>query len=245
MLNITTFTNENFGSVRVAYYNNEPIFCASDLCKILGYNNGRVTIERLFGKGVTKCYTPTNSGNQELTYLTEQQLYKLIMRSNAKNAELFQDWVCGEVLPSLRKSGGYIVNQENLTNDEILANAVLLAQNIIKQKENRINELEQEQKANAHKVLTYDELMNSSDNLDFLAFSKLINIGRTTLFTKLRDLKILMSNNYPYQQYIKNGFFRCIEQTYIKDDKTHLNIKTLITPKGQAYLLKKLKVEQL
>lgn len=89
-----------------------PLFCASDVCKALEYKNGRVTIERLFGKGVTKCYTPTSGGNQELTYLTEPQLYKLILRSNAKNAEPFQDWVCEKVLPSIRKKGYYFHPQK-------------------------------------------------------------------------------------------------------------------------------------
>lgn len=105
---IQVFSNENFGSVRVIGDSQNPLFCASDVCKALGYKNGRDTIERLFGKGVAKCYTPTNGGNQELTYLTESQLYKLIMRSDAKNAEQFQDWVCGEVLPSIRKNKMYI-----------------------------------------------------------------------------------------------------------------------------------------
>lgn len=106
---IQVFQNNEFGDIGVIVDDSgNPLFCASDVCKALGYINGRVTIERLFGKGVTKCYTPTSGGNQELTYLTESQLYKLIMRSDAKNAEQFQDWVCGEVLPSIRKNKMYI-----------------------------------------------------------------------------------------------------------------------------------------
>lgn len=110
---IQVFSNENFGSVRVLGDSNNPLFCASDVCKALGHSNGAVIVGRLFGKGVTKCYTPTNGGIQELTYLTEPQLYKLIMRSDAKNAEQFQDWVCGEVLPSIRQTY-YIKNQKKL-----------------------------------------------------------------------------------------------------------------------------------
>lgn len=90
----------------------EPFFCAYDVCRVLEYSNGRNTIARLFGKGVAKWDTPTNGGLQKLSYLTEMQLYKLIMRSNAPKAEAFQDWVCGEVLPTIRKRGQYSLFQE-------------------------------------------------------------------------------------------------------------------------------------
>lgn len=106
---IQVFSNENFGSVRVLGNVENPLFCASDVCKALGYKNGRDTIERLFGDDVAKCYITDSIGREQLfSFITEPQLYKLIMRSNAKNAERFQDWVCGEVLPSIRKNKMYI-----------------------------------------------------------------------------------------------------------------------------------------
>ena len=77
--------------MRVALKDGEPFFCAMDICRILQYENGRDTIWKFFPKGVARIKTPTNGGLQELTYLTEPQLYKLIMRSHAKNAEPLQD----------------------------------------------------------------------------------------------------------------------------------------------------------
>lgn len=139
-MQIQTFKNQIFGSVRVALVNGEPLFCASDVCASLQYVNGRDTIIRLFGKGVAKYYTEQEGGGRTLTYLTEPQLYKFIMRSEAKNAEHFQDWVCNEVLPSIRKNGGYILNQESLSDTEILAKAVLVAQNVIANKDKVIAE---------------------------------------------------------------------------------------------------------
>ena len=90
----------------------EPFFCAMDICNALELTNGRDSVLKIFPKGVDKIYTPTNGGNQLLSYFSEMQLYKFIMRSNAPKAEAFQDWVCGEVLPTIRKRGQYSLFQE-------------------------------------------------------------------------------------------------------------------------------------
>lgn len=129
--------NCELGSVRVIVDNGEPFFMASDLCQALEYKNGRDTINRLFEHSVAKYYAGVETGkkadgtpaiqNKLCTFLTESQMYKLIMRSNAKNAEAFQDWVCNEVLPSIRKNGGYIAGQESMSEMEIIANALVVA----------------------------------------------------------------------------------------------------------------------
>ena len=142
--NLQVFNCE-LGSVRVIVENGNPLFMAYDLCQSLEYKNGKDTINRLFGDGVAKCYPIIDSlgREQNAKFLTESQMYKLIMRSNAKNAEAFQDWICGEVLPSLRKNGGYIANQENMTPEQIVANALIVAQNIIADRDKTIAEQKQ------------------------------------------------------------------------------------------------------
>lgn len=169
-MQIQTFKNQFFGSVRVALVNGEPLFCASDVCASLGYFDGRKTIADLFGGGVSKLNTLTEGGGiQKLTYLTESQLYKLIMRSKAKNAEPFQDWVCNEVLPSIRKNGGYILNQENLSDTEILAKAVLVAQNVIANKDKVIAEQREVIEYQGSKLSGYKEIEKSKRNKAQLA----------------------------------------------------------------------------
>lgn len=233
---LQVFSNENFGSVRVIGDSQNPLFCASDICKALGYKNGRDTIERLFGEGVAKYYTPTKGGNQELTYLNEPQVYKLIMRSNAKNAEAFQDWVCGEVLPSIRKNGSYSL-QQTYKIPQTYAEALLEAGRLALENEKLIAQA----KENEPKVKCFNELMDSKNAIDFMEFSKIIGIGRTKLFAKCRELGILMNTNRPYQNFIDNGYFRVIESTYTQGDITRSYTKTMILPKGQAYITKKLK----
>lgn len=170
-MQIQTFKNHVLGSVRVALVNGEPLFCASDVCASLQYVNGRDTIIRLFGNGVAKYYTEQEGGGRTLTYITESQLYKFIMRSEAKNAEPFQDWVCNEVLPSIRKNGGYILNQENLSETELLAKAVLVAQNVIANKDKVIAEQKEVIEYQESKLHGYKEIEKSKRNKEQLATS--------------------------------------------------------------------------
>lgn len=166
--------NCELGSIRVIIDNNEPLFMASDLCQVLEYKNGRDTINRLFPKGVAKYYTPTNGGNQLLSYLTEPQMYKLIMRSNAKNAEAFQDWICNEVLPSIRKTGAYSI--QPLSQIEILQSSIA----ILAEQEKKISLLEQksddlhkEQLKVKHNI---NRLLNNDNYMTLIAFMNLHNI---------------------------------------------------------------------
>lgn len=111
MNEIEIFKNEAFGEVRVAGTSEEPLFCLADVCKILNLQTG-VTKNRLDEKGISLINTPTNGGIQQLIYVNESNLYKVIMRSDKPQAEPFQDWVCSEVLPSIRKTGGYSVEKK-------------------------------------------------------------------------------------------------------------------------------------
>ena len=96
-------------SVRVeADDQGEPWFCAADVCGILGYTNASKAIaDHCKEKGVTKRYTLTEGGNQELTYINEGNLYRLIIKSRKPEAEKFEGWVCDDVLPTIRKTGKY------------------------------------------------------------------------------------------------------------------------------------------
>ena len=106
MNEIQVFNNEQFGSIRTAGTAEQPLFCLSDICKVLDLRVSP-TKDRLNAKGVTQIDTPTAGGTQTMYFVNEQNLYKVIMRSDKPQAEPFQDWVCGEVLPSIRKHGAY------------------------------------------------------------------------------------------------------------------------------------------
>lgn len=104
---IKIFENVDFGQIRTAGTSEEPLFCLSDVCKILGLQVQN-TKQRLKKDGVYSINLTDKLGrNQQALFISEQNLYKVIMRSDKPQAEAFQDWVCEEVLPSIRKTGKY------------------------------------------------------------------------------------------------------------------------------------------
>ena len=120
MDDIQIFKNEAFGEVRVAGTSEEPLFCAKDVATALGYSDTADAIQRHCKSG-KKVFCPHKNGmgGTNMVYIPEKDVYRLIMRSNLPNAEQFQDWVCDEVLPSIRKHGGYLTPDKI---EEVLSN---------------------------------------------------------------------------------------------------------------------------
>lgn len=113
MTEIQTYTNAAFGSVRVLYEDGKPLFCGADACKALGYKNQHDALTR-HCKGVVKRYPLTSGGKQQMNFLPEGDLYRLITHSKLPSAEKFERWVFDEVLPSIRKNGMYGADPEEL-----------------------------------------------------------------------------------------------------------------------------------
>lgn len=106
MSNLSIF-NFHQSQVRIQLLNNEPLFCLTDVTTILNIKNGSASRFNLSEKGIHKMYTPTKGGKQELLFVNESNLYRVIFRSNKKEAIDFQNWVFDEVLPTIRKTGSY------------------------------------------------------------------------------------------------------------------------------------------
>lgn len=107
---ISVFQFQASCDVRVQLINKEPFFCLKDVCLSLGIKNTSQLASQLDVKGISKTYTPTKGGKQELIFVNEPNLYRVIFRSNKKEAIDFQNWVFEEVLPSIRKTGGYMTD---------------------------------------------------------------------------------------------------------------------------------------
>lgn len=116
MNELQIFNNEEFGEVRMTEIDGKPYFVATDVATALGYTNPRKAVND-HCKGVTKRDTPTSSGVQSMSYINEGDLYRLIMKSKLPSAEKFERWVMDEVLPSIRKTGGY--NRPMTTSEQI------------------------------------------------------------------------------------------------------------------------------
>lgn len=144
MSNIEIFKDSRFGEVRVAGTSEKPLFCLADICRVLEIKNVSDCKSRLKQDGIVLTDTTDSLGRtQEMTFINEQNLYKVIMRSEKPMAEPFQDWVCGEVLPTIRNNGMYATED---TIDKILNDPDYGIRLLTKLKEEREARIEAEKK---------------------------------------------------------------------------------------------------
>lgn len=246
------FKNEEFGEIRTLLINDNPYFCANDVAKALGYakpNNAILTHCR----ATLKRGIPISGKIQDVNFIPEGDIYRLIMKSKLPSAEKFESWVVEEVLPSIRKHGAYMTNEvieRTLTDPDYLIQLATALKNERKEKE-----LEKQRRKQAEKTIEQqkplvefaNQVSDTTDLIDMKTMAKLlkdnnINIGRNRLFEFLRMKKILMKDNQPYQQYVDAGYFKVNEYTYTNSlGKTKTNRQTFITGKGQLYITKKVK----
>ena len=227
MNELQIFNNEEFGSVRTITKDGKTYFVGNDVAKALGYSETAKAI-RTHCKGVSEMDIPTNGGVQTMKMITEGDIYRLVIKSKLPQAEKFESWVFDNVLPSIRKNGGYIANQEQMTPEQIVANALVVAHNIILQKERQIEEMKP-------KAEFFDAVADSKTAISMNEVAKVLNIkgyGRNKLFEFLRDNSVLDRWNVPYQKYVDNGWFRVIEQHYQKNGEPIVTTKTLVYQKG-------------
>ena len=234
--------NCELGKVRVIIDNDEPLFCLADLANSLDFrdgNNLKNTINAEFDKGDIFNMYPlqTKGGAQNFTFINESELYFVLMRSRSAKAKPFRRWICNEVLPSIRKTGSYKVEQKPAI-PQTYAEALLEAGRLALENE----KLQAQAIENAPKVVAYDKLMDTHNNISIKEFGKIIGMGEKNLFKWLRDNSYLMADNKPYQRYIDRGYFEVVEKTCNIDENRSKNYtQTLITPKGQGYLSNKIK----
>lgn len=243
------FESNEFGKVRTAVKDGEIWFCLADVCRILEIGTPGNVKERLDEKGIDTINTLTNGGKQKLIYINEPNLYKTIFQSRKPEAEKFADWVTSEVLPSIRKNGGYIQNQENLSDEELMARALEVAQRKIAEKNKLIEEQASKIQKDTPKVLFADSVSASNTSILVGELAKLLNqngikTGQKRLFSWLRENGYLMKNtssfNLPTQKAMELGLFEIKESTVINpDNSVRINKTTKVTGKGQLYFVNK------
>lgn len=250
MKDIKLFSYEEKEIRTVVDNDGNPWFVGKDIANVLGYIDVSDAIRRhcknankISQQGDSPASPPRN-----ILIINEYDVYRLIMRSNLPDAEKFQDWVVEEVLPSIRKTGGYIIEKPEDTPEEIMARALLVAQDTLKRREERIKQLETKVEEDKPLVEFASKVSLSTDAIDVGLFAKIvkdenINLGRNKLFKWFKENKYLMDNNEPYQEYIDRGYFKVIEQTFNTPYGNKLTFKTLILPRGQMFFINKLRDE--
>jgi anti-repressor protein len=243
---IKTFTNTEFGELNILVENDKPLFPASECAKILGYAIPRKAIID-HCKGVLKRNTLTNGGLQEINYIPEGDLYRLIIKSRLPEADKFESWIFDEVLPSIRKYGAYMtpeIIEKTIADPDFI---IGIATELKKEQMARLAAEKQVQalKPKADLAVRFTESKNSILIRDY---AKVLskdgyNTGEKRLFNYLRESKILTENNLPYQRFVDAKYFEVIERPVETYEGTILNFTTKITPKGQAYIFNRLKRE--
>lgn len=237
---IQAFNNEEFGEVRTVMVSGEPWFVAVDVCKALELSNPTVAVSRLDEDERSKF----NLGRQgEGTIVNEAGLYSLILGSRKPEAKAFKRWITHDVIPAIRKTGGYIQGEETMSDDDLIARALVMAQKKIELREKELREKDELLELQKPKVEFADHVTESENAIDMGTFAKYvqkagIDMGRNTLFKWLRGQGILMENNVPYQRYLDLGWFRVVEMVYSTPNNKYTTSKTLVTGKGQVSLVR-------
>ena len=270
MSDITIFKNDQFGEIRTSGTAENPLFCLNDICKVLELDQVSRVKSRLSDLGVTsiKVWVQTGTKNDgtpamretDMTFINEMNLYKVIMRSDKPQAEPFQDWVCGEVLPSIRKNGGYIA-ANGLSDEEIMARALDIAHKTIERKQIENRELRKEnvrlENENIQLIAENQELKNDRNYLDIIMRSRALltitqiaqdyGMSGKALNKKLADMRIQYSCNGQwtlYAPYKDKGFVssRTIDITR-SDGRPDTVMHTEWTQAGRKFLYEELKKE--
>lgn len=146
--------NPMFGTIRIEGTEKEPLFCASDVCKALGYAKPQNAVAaHVDAEDALKRSTPTEGGRQEMTFVTESGLYALIFGSKLPQAKEFKKWVTSEVLPSIRQNGGYMLIGDDEAEEDLMARALIVAKATLKRREERIKALESESQAKDKEIV--------------------------------------------------------------------------------------------
>ncbi len=195
--------------------NDDPWFVTKDICEILEISKYRDAVSRLEIDERGSVLVDTPGGKQSVSAINEYGLYSLILISRKPEAKTFKRWVTHNILPSIRKTGTYSIQDKKL----LLATALIEANKIIEDQ--------------APKVEAYETFIEARGLYTISAVAKTLDTGQKRLFNLLREKGILMTNNQPYQRYIDSGYF----ETKWRTLPTGFNYsQTFVTPKGIDYI---------
>ena len=243
MNELKIFKNEEFGEIRTVQIENETYFVGKDIADSLGYVDSFGALKKhVMEEDKLLCQINSAGQNRVVVAINESGIYALIFGSKLESAKRFKHWVTSEILPSIRKTGGYIEGQETMTDSELIAKALLVAQ---RQLEERNKQIEQMQP----KAIFADAVAASKTSILIGDLAKLISqngvqIGQKRLFEYLRENGFLIksgsSKNMPTQRYVDQGLFEVKERNVQNaDGSIRITLTTVVTGKGQVYFVNK------
>ena len=248
MDNIRIFQNEQFGQVRIAVNENgEPVFCLADVCNMLDLIPSKVA-QRLSDDVLSKYPIVDNLGREQIAnFINEDGLYDAILDSRKPEARQIRKWMTSEVLPSIRKTGGYMIAKPEDTPEELMARALLVAKDALKRREERIANLEQQTvlqseqlQIAAPKVNYYDRVLQSTSTYNINQIAKEFGMSAETMNKKLKELGIQYKQGGQWlltHKYQDQGYTKTRTHPYIQHDgKPGTAMQTVWTEKGREFI---------
>lgn len=248
MNELQIFENSEFGSVRTVDIDGKPYFMASDVAKALGYARPNDAVSA-HCRATVKHSTPISGKIQEVNFIPEGDIYRLVIKSQLPTAERFERWVFDEVLPSIRRNGMYATDK---VIDQILDNPDFGIELLTKLKEEKARNkaLEEENQRMKPKEIFADAVSVSDTAILIGELAKIlkqngIDMGQNRLFEWLRDREYLIRRkgtdyNMPTQRSMELGLFEIKERTINNPDGSVRITKTvLVSGKGQQYFINK------
>ena len=244
MNEIKVFNNAEFGKIRTLNRDGEPWFVGKDVATALGYSNAsKALADHVAEEDKLNNESLSSLGQRGGWLINESGLYSLILSSKLDSAKRFKRWVTAEVLPSIRKSGGYIAGQDEMSDTELLAKALLVAQRQIERRNAQIAEMQP-------KALFADAVAASHTSILIGELAKIlkqngVDIGQNRLFETLRQQGYLIRRNgtdynSPTQRAMELGLFEVKESTVGNPDgSVRVTRTTKVTGKGQQYFINK------
>ncbi|PFO80000.1 phage antirepressor Ant [Bacillus cereus] len=251
MNELKNFSHNMFGNLGILIKEGKEYFPATDVAKALGYSNPHKAIkDHCKPEGVNEALVPTNSGVQNKKFINEPNLYRLIVKSKLPQAEQFEKWVFEEVLPSIRKHGAYMTDQvleQAVTNPDF---AIGLLTKLKEEKE-KLAAAQQQIVQQKPLVVFAEACMQSEQTLKVSEVAKLatkqgVKIGQRQLFAKLREWELMFKRSTePTQPAVEKGYFEIAQGVKQKPNGEAFTwTTTYVTPKGQAYIIDRLKKEK-
>ena len=235
---LCTYSHNAFGKLRTLVKEGEPWFIAKDVAITLGYPEATKMTRYLDEEEKGLLNVATLGGPQELQIINESGLYSAIFRSRKEEAKAFKKWVTREVLPSIRKTGGYLLARPEDTPEQLEQRAYHLTQDTIKRQEKENKELQQTIIDMEPKALFVDKYVMTKGTYALRDVANQLGIRPNKFNEKLREDKVLYNKkgrrNVPYQYYLARGYF-CVKLG-VDEEAGRAYQGTRVTNKGLAWL---------
>lgn len=251
---VQIFNNPNFGEIRTTVNERgEPQFCAADVCKALGYVNGRDAVANHVSEDdvAKRDITDSLGRTQSASFVNESGLYSLIFGSKLETAKAFKRWVTSEVLPSIRKHGGYMAAKEDETAEELMARCLIIANETLKRRDERIRLLEavNTEQAKAISEMTpkatyYNIILQSPSTITVTQIAQDYGKSAKAFNKLLHELGIQRKVGRQwvlYSEYISNGYVQSATEPMKNSHSGRSYTYSKWTQKGRIFLYNELK----